>query len=62
MGNRGFGVGWGSASGPIGGHLPHQGSHQPIGGIGSSFNFLDLENLVSSTLVGGLLSQTSLLT
>ena len=60
--NRWFGVGGGSVGGPIGGHLPHQGSRQPIGGMGSSFNFSGLENLASQTLVGGPLSQTGLLT
>ncbi|GLJ46454.1 hypothetical protein SUGI_0979100 [Cryptomeria japonica] len=61
-GNRGFGAGRGSAGGPIGGHLPHQGSRQPIGSIGSGFNFAGLENPASQTLVGGPLSQTGLLT
>jgi len=62
-GNRGFGVGRGSAGGPIGGHLSHhQGSRQALGSLGSGFNFAGLENPASQTLVGGPLSQTALLT
>uniref|UniRef100_A0A0D6QVX1 Uncharacterized protein n=1 Tax=Araucaria cunninghamii TaxID=56994 RepID=A0A0D6QVX1_ARACU len=61
-GNRGFGAGRGSAGGPIGGHLPHPGSRQSLGSIGSGFNFAGLDNPASQTLVGGPLSQTGLLT
>eukprot|EP00252_Welwitschia_mirabilis_P000533 TRINITY_DN10503_c0_g1_i5.p1 TRINITY_DN10503_c0_g1~~TRINITY_DN10503_c0_g1_i5.p1 ORF type:complete len:1206 (+),score=237.50 TRINITY_DN10503_c0_g1_i5:291-3908(+) len=61
-GNRGFGAGRGSTGGPIGGHLPHQGSRQALGNIGSGFNFSNLDNPASQTLVGGPLSQTGLLT
>ncbi|KAK9067995.1 hypothetical protein SSX86_012106 [Deinandra increscens subsp. villosa] len=52
-GNRGFGGGRGNA-----GHLPHQGSQQPIGaGMGSSFNFSSMENPNSQPSPGGPLSQ-----
>ncbi|XP_057511259.1 regulator of nonsense transcripts 1 homolog [Actinidia eriantha] len=55
---RGFGAGWVSAGTPIGSHLPHQqGSQQPIGNLGSTFNFPPLENLNSQPSVGGPLSQ-----
>ncbi|KAL7182615.1 hypothetical protein ACSBR1_041329 [Camellia fascicularis] len=57
-GNRGFGAGRGSAGAPIGSHLPHQqGSQQPIGTLGSTFNFPPLENPNSQPSVGGPLSQ-----
>ncbi|KAE9459346.1 hypothetical protein C3L33_08748, partial [Rhododendron williamsianum] len=51
-GQRGFGAGRGNAGAPIGSHLPHQqGSQQPIGSLGSSFNF-PLENSNSQPSVG----------
>ncbi|GFZ00871.1 RNA helicase [Actinidia rufa] len=57
-GNQGFEAGWVSAGTPIGSHLPHpQGSQQPIGNLGSTFNFPPLENLNSQPSVGGPLSQ-----
>ncbi|PPR96553.1 hypothetical protein GOBAR_AA24106 [Gossypium barbadense] len=57
-GSRGFGVGRGNASAPIGHHLPHQqGSQQNVGTIGSPFNFPPLENPNSQPSVGGPLSQ-----
>ncbi|KAM7491128.1 hypothetical protein LguiA_034049 [Lonicera macranthoides] len=57
-GSRGFGAGRGNAGAPIGSHLPHQqGSQQPIGSIGSNFNFPSLENPNSQPSVGGPLSQ-----
>ncbi|XP_031482358.1 regulator of nonsense transcripts 1 homolog [Nymphaea colorata] len=62
-GNRGFGAGRGNAGGPIGGHLSHQqGSQQPLGNIGSSFNFPPMDNQNSQPSVGGPLSQSGLLT
>ncbi|XP_074264721.1 regulator of nonsense transcripts 1 homolog [Silene latifolia] len=55
-GGRGFGAGRGSAA-PIGSHLPHQqGSQQPIGNVGPSFNFPP-ESPNSQQSVGGPLSQ-----
>ncbi|KAA8522108.1 hypothetical protein F0562_012578 [Nyssa sinensis] len=55
---RGFGAGRGNAGAPIGSHLQHQqGSQQPIGSLGSSFNFSALENPNSQPSVGGPLSQ-----
>ncbi|KAL9242728.1 hypothetical protein vseg_016701 [Gypsophila vaccaria] len=55
-GSRGFGAGRGSAA-PIGSHLPHQqGSQQPIGNLGPSFNF-SLESPNSQQSTGGPLSQ-----
>lgn len=57
-GTRGFGAGRGNAGAPIGSHLPHQpGTQQPIGNIGSTFNFPSLENPNSQPSVGGPLSQ-----
>lgn len=57
-GNRGFGAGRGNAGAPIGSHLPHQqGSQQPIGSMGSNFNFPSLDNPTSQPSVGGPLSQ-----
>ncbi|CAI9095530.1 OLC1v1031511C1 [Oldenlandia corymbosa var. corymbosa] len=57
-GSRGFGAGRGSPGTPIGSHLSHQqGSQQPIGSLGSSFNFPPLENPNSQPSVGGPLSQ-----
>lgn len=57
QGNRGFGAGRGTAGAPIGSHLPHQqGTQQPVGNIGSSFNF-SLDNPNSQPTVGGPLSQ-----
>jgi regulator of nonsense transcripts 1 len=63
-GNRGFGAGRGSnaaAAGggaPIGSHLPHQqGSQQPIGALGSNFNFPNLDGPNSQPSVGAPLSQ-----
>ncbi|XP_059643144.1 regulator of nonsense transcripts 1 homolog [Cornus florida] len=57
-GSRGFGAGRGSAGAPIGSHLPHQqGSQQPIGSLGPSFNFPGLDNPNSQPSVGGPLSQ-----
>ncbi|KAL3499815.1 hypothetical protein ACH5RR_038908 [Cinchona calisaya] len=50
-GSRGFGAGRGSAGTPIGSHLPHQqGSQQPVGSLGSNFNFPSLENPNSQPL------------
>ncbi|XP_031126983.1 regulator of nonsense transcripts 1 homolog [Ipomoea triloba] len=44
-GSRGFGAGRGNSNTPIGSHLPHQqGSQQPIGSLGSNFNFPALDN------------------
>ncbi|KAL3497680.1 hypothetical protein ACH5RR_040412 [Cinchona calisaya] len=57
-GSQGFGAGRGSTGTPIGSHLPHQqGSQQPIGNLGSNFNFPPLENPNSQPSVGGPLSQ-----
>ncbi|XP_060179878.1 regulator of nonsense transcripts 1 homolog [Lycium barbarum] len=57
-GSRGFGAGRGNANAPIGSHLPHhQGSQQPVGSLGSNFNFPALENPNSQPSVGGPLSQ-----
>lgn len=57
-GSRGFGAGRGNANAPIGSHLPHhQGSQQPVGSIGSNFNFPALDNPNSQPSVGGPLSQ-----
>ncbi|KAL6985835.1 Regulator of nonsense transcripts 1-like protein [Sarracenia purpurea var. burkii] len=57
-GNRGFGAGRGSTGTPIGSHLSHQQvSQQPIGSLGSNFNFPPLENPNSQPSVGGPLSQ-----
>lgn len=56
-GSRGFGAGRGNAGAPIGSHLPHQQpSQQPVGAIGSTFNF-PLENPNSQPSVGGPLTQ-----
>lgn len=60
-GQRGFGAGRGNAGAPIGSHLPHQqGSQQPIGSLGSSFNF-PLENPNSQPSVATPLSQPGFL-
>ncbi|PHT39760.1 Regulator of nonsense transcripts 1 [Capsicum baccatum] len=57
-GSRGFGAGRGNANAPIGSHLPHhQGTQQPVGSLGSNFNFPALENPNSQPSVGGPLSQ-----
>ncbi|WMV40218.1 hypothetical protein MTR67_033603 [Solanum verrucosum] len=57
-GSRGFGAGRGNANAPIGSHLPHhQGSQQPVGSIGSNFNFPALDNPNSQPSIGGPLSQ-----
>nr|GMD81210.1 regulator of nonsense transcripts 1 homolog [Ipomoea batatas] len=57
-GSRGFGAGRGNASAPIGSHLAHQqASQQPIGSLGSNFNFPALENPNSQPSLGGPLSQ-----
>ncbi|KAH9769914.1 Regulator of nonsense transcripts 1-like [Citrus sinensis] len=57
-GSRGFGAGRGSAGAPIGSHLQHQqNTQQPIGTIGSTFNFPSLENSNSQPSVGGPLTQ-----
>lgn len=56
-GSRGFGAGRGNASAPIGSHLPHQGTQQTIGNIGSSFNFPGLDNPNTQPSVGGPLTQ-----
>ncbi|KAF5178555.1 Regulator of nonsense transcripts 1-like protein, partial [Thalictrum thalictroides] len=62
-GSRGFGAGRGNAGGPIGGHLSHQqGSQQPIGNLGSNFNFPVLDNPNSQPSVGAPLSQSGLMT
>ncbi|KAG6507486.1 hypothetical protein ZIOFF_032834 [Zingiber officinale] len=61
-GNRGFGAGRGNAGGPIGGHLPHQQSSQPLTGIGSVFNFPPLDNPSSQPSIGAPASQTGLMT
>eukprot|EP01018_Ginkgo_biloba_P012870 Gb_10557 [translate_table: standard] len=57
-GNRGFSSGRGSAGGPIGGHLSHQGSQHALGSLGSGYNFAVLENRASQPSVGGGLTQT----
>lgn len=54
-GSRGFGAGRGNAA-PIGSHLQHQGSQQPVGSLGPSFNF-PLESPNGQPSVGGPLSQ-----
>lgn len=57
-GSRGFGAGRGSAGTAIGSHLPpQQGSQQPVGSLGSNFNFPPLDNPSSQPSVGGPLSQ-----
>ncbi|KAG9133990.1 hypothetical protein Leryth_004699, partial [Lithospermum erythrorhizon] len=57
-GIRGFGAGRGNASSAIGSHLPPQQSpQQPIGSLGSNFNFPGLESPNSQSSVGGPLSQ-----
>lgn len=54
-GSRGFGAGRGSAGTAIGSHLPHQqASQQPVGSLGSNFNFPSLENPSSQPSVGPL--------
>ncbi|CAL0314338.1 unnamed protein product [Lupinus luteus] len=57
-GSRGFGAGRGNTGASIGNHLPHQQStQQPVGNIGSTFNFPALENPNSQPSVGGPFSQ-----
>lgn len=58
QGSRGFSAGRGSGGAPIGSHLTHQqGSQQPVGNLGSNFNFPSLENPNSQPSAGGPLSQ-----
>ncbi|KAH7280363.1 hypothetical protein KP509_37G063700 [Ceratopteris richardii] len=61
-GNRGFGVGRGSAGGPIGGHLAHHQLPQQLGNLGSGFNFGGVDQANSQASVGGPLSQSGLMT
>lgn len=57
-GSRGFGVGRGNSSAPIGSHLPHQqGGQPPIGSLASNFNFPPMDNASSQPTVAGPLSQ-----
>ncbi|KAH6792479.1 RNA helicase [Perilla frutescens var. hirtella] len=57
-GSRGFGVGRGNSSAPIGSHLPHQqGGQPPIGNLASNFNFPPMDNAISQPTVAGPLSQ-----
>ncbi|KAL8053501.1 hypothetical protein ABFS82_05G076500 [Erythranthe guttata] len=57
-GSRGFGVGRGNSSAPIGSHLPpQQGTQPPIGSLPSNFNFPSMDNASSQPNVGGPLSQ-----
>ncbi|KAI4311607.1 hypothetical protein MLD38_036490 [Melastoma candidum] len=56
-GNRGFGAGRGSATAPIGSHLPHQQTQPAIGNVGSSFNFMPMENANSQPSAGAPMSQ-----
>lgn len=57
-GSRGFGVGRGNSSAPIGSHLPHQqGGQPPIGSLASNFNFPPMDNANSQPTVAGPLSQ-----
>lgn len=54
-GSRGFGVGRGNSSAPIGSHL--QGGQPPIGSLASNFNFPPMDNASSQPTVAGPLSQ-----
>ncbi|XP_047978236.1 regulator of nonsense transcripts 1 homolog isoform X1 [Salvia hispanica] len=57
-GSRGFGVGRGNSSAPIGSHLSHQqGGQPPIGSLASNFNFPSMDNASSQPTVAGPLSQ-----
>ncbi|XP_057773519.1 regulator of nonsense transcripts 1 homolog [Salvia miltiorrhiza] len=57
-GSRGFGVGRGNSSAPIGSHLSHQqGGQAPIGSLASNFNFPPMDNASSQPTVAGPLSQ-----
>uniref|UniRef100_A0A166D5Q4 Uncharacterized protein n=1 Tax=Daucus carota subsp. sativus TaxID=79200 RepID=A0A166D5Q4_DAUCS len=58
LGSRGFGAGRGNTGAPIGGHLPQQqGTQQPIGSVGSHYNYSALESPSSQPSPGGPLSQ-----
>lgn len=58
LGSRGFGAGRGNTGAPIGGHLPQQqGTQQPIGSVGSNYNYSALESPSSQPSPGGPLSQ-----
>lgn len=58
LGSRGFGAGRGNSGAPIGGHLSQQqATQQPIGSVGSTFNYSALESPSSQPSPGGPLSQ-----
>jgi regulator of nonsense transcripts 1 len=57
-GNRGFGAGRGSTSGPIGGHLSHHQASQQV----SPFGFGGLDSPATQASLGGPMTQQGLLT
>ncbi|KAL8088976.1 regulator of nonsense transcripts 1 homolog [Apium graveolens] len=58
LGTRGFGAGRGNSGAPIGAHLSQQqATQQPIGSVGSNFNYSALESPSSQPSPGGPLSQ-----
>ncbi|KAG0598700.1 hypothetical protein M758_12G094200 [Ceratodon purpureus] len=61
-GNRGFGAGRGSTSGPIGGHLSHHQASQQQGALGGAFGFGGLDSPATQASLGGPMTQQGILT